>query len=100
MSEHEDLITATSGPQMLYFSAAWCGPCKVFKPIMAKTAIDRANDVSVVFIDVDESPKLSAQYNIMTVPTVVTLVDGEETSRFSGVRTPDYVNNHIDSLAN
>ena len=49
-----------------YFSATWCGPCKVFKPIM-KELSDEGYDIQ--FIDGDENPKLANKYNIRSVPT-------------------------------
>ena len=51
-----------------YFSAAWCGPCKTFKPIMNEVA---GEGYSVQFIDIDQSSALAEQYNVRSVPTTV-----------------------------
>ena len=58
-----------------YFSATWCGPCKVFKPTM-KELSDEGYDIE--FLDGDENPKLASEYNIRSVPTTVIEVDGKE----------------------
>jgi|TARA_R110000787_G_scaffold17332_2_gene54427 thioredoxin 1 len=67
-----------------YFSATWCGPCKVFKPIMKELSDD---GYSIEFIDGDESPELANKYNIRSVPTTVIEVDGEEVDRIIGIKS-------------
>jgi|TARA_R110001592_G_scaffold39825_3_gene130928 thioredoxin 1 len=69
-----------------YFSAVWCGPCKVFKPIM-KELSDEGYDIE--FIDGDENQDLAVQYNIRSVPTTIIEEDGEEVSRIVGVKTKE-----------
>ncbi len=66
---------------MKYFSATWCGPCKVFKPLMTEIA---SEGNSVQFIDVDEQQNLASQYGIRSVPTVVIEENGNEVDRFIG----------------
>ena len=67
------------------FSASWCSPCRQLAPIIESVSKDFP-DVNFVTIDVDEN-KLQAQaYGIRSVPTIVFERDGEEISRFSGVR--------------
>ena len=69
-----------------YFSAVWCGPCKVFKPIM-KELSDEGYDIE--FIDGDENQDLAVQYNIRSVPTTIIEEDGKEVSRIVGVKTKE-----------
>tara|TARA_R100001377_G_scaffold82531_1_gene62995 strand:- start:145 stop:390 length:246 start_codon:yes stop_codon:yes gene_type:complete len=69
-----------------YFSAEWCGPCKVFKPIMKSLSSEGYN---IEFIDGDKSPKLANEYNIRSVPTTIIETDGEETNRIIGVRSKE-----------
>ena len=66
----------------LYFSAAWCGPCKTLSPIMNKVAAQ----IAVEKIDVDLDYETAQQYGVRNIPTVV-LVDGvTEVKRFIGVQ--------------
>ena len=65
-----------------YFSAAWCGPCKAFKPVMNEI---RNEGYYVEFIDIDMLTDLAQQYNVRSVPTVVIEENGKEVSRFVGV---------------
>ena len=64
-----------------YFSAAWCGPCKTFKPVMNEVA---GEGHSVQFIDIDQSSALAKQYNVRSVPTTVIEENGVEVDRFVG----------------
>ena len=65
-----------------YFSAAWCGPCKAFKPVMTEI---KNEGYYVEFIDIDMLTDLAQQYNVRSVPTVVIEENGKEVSRFVGV---------------
>ena len=65
-----------------YFSATWCGPCKIFKPVMQELASEGNN---IQFIDVDENNELASKYGIRSVPTVVVEEGGVEVDRFVGV---------------
>jgi len=69
--------------EILYFSAPWCGPCRNFKPIMESVS----NSIPVRFINVDDNPELSAQYNVRSVPMLVFLKDGQEADKSIGVLT-------------
>lgn len=73
----------------LYFSAAWCGPCRTLGPIMNQVS----QEVPVDKIDVDSQSDIALKYNVRNIPTVV-LVNGEtEVKRFVGVQPKDtYLN--------
>ena len=66
---------------MKYFSATWCGPCKVFKPVMNEIA---GEGYSVQFIDIDQQQDIAAKYNVRSIPTVVIEENGVEVDRFVG----------------
>ena len=66
---------------MKYFSATWCGPCKVFKPVMNEIA---GEGYSVQFIDVDQSQDLAVKYGVRSVPTTVIEEGGIEVDRIVG----------------
>ena len=64
-----------------YFSATWCGPCKVFKPVMQEIASQGSN---VEFSDVDEQSDVAAEFGVRSVPTTVVMENGQEIDRFVG----------------
>lgn len=71
-----------------YFSAAWCGPCKTFKPVMNEVA---GEGHSVQFIDIDSQEPLARQYNVRSVPTVVVEENGTEVNRLIGTKSKQAV---------
>ena len=68
--------------KILYFSAAWCSPCKMLGPIMESVS----DQVNYQKIDVDNNQDLSIKYGVRNIPTLV-LVDssGNELNRSTGV---------------
>ena len=64
-----------------YFSAAWWGPCKAFKPVMTEI---KNEGYYVEFIDIDMLTDLAQKYNVRSVPTVVIEEGGIEVDRFVG----------------
>ena len=67
--------------KILYFSAPWCGPCKVLGPTMQKLS----SELPITKINVDEDNKNSVKYGIRNVPTLI-LIDqsGKEINRLVG----------------
>ena len=80
--------------EILYFSSTWCMPCRNFKPIMESVS----NSMPVRFINVDENPQLSAQYNVRSVPMLVFLKDGQEADKTIGVLTEAQVKDKYNLL--
>lgn len=57
-----------------YFSASWCGPCKMFKPVVNQLIEDGHN---IEILDVDENRDLAIQYQVMSVPMIVVEENGK-----------------------
>ena len=71
-----------------YFTASWCGPCKMFKPIIQE-AVSEGHSIEI--LDIDSAQAEAMQYNVMSVPTVIIEEDGAEIDRLVGVTTKDEV---------
>jgi thioredoxin 1 len=66
--------------QVLYFSAEWCGPCKMIKPILNKLQ----SQMSITYIDADASAETCAKWNVRNVPTLLVVKNGVEAGRLVG----------------
>lgn len=75
--------------KILYFSAAWCGPCKMLGPIMESLA----GQINYEKIDVDNNQDLSIQYGVRNVPTLVLLDNNEAVGRLVGVQSKEAILN-------
>lgn len=93
----EETAKTAEVPVLAYFSASWCGPCKIFRPRIEAMANESEHFI-LVHIDVDEEPELTQDYNVMSVPTVVGIVSGEEVDRFTGAKSNVMVDEFIEGL--
>ena len=68
---------------ILYFSAPWCGPCKVMSPLIEQ--MEQQGKIRVKKVNVDYEPTLPQEYNVKNVPTMVlTDLEGNEIRRKIG----------------
>jgi thioredoxin 1 len=75
--------------QILYFSASWCGPCKMLGPIMESLS----GQINYQKIDVDNEQDLSIKYGVRNVPTLVLLKNGEVVGKLSGLHQKQQILN-------
>ena len=85
-------------PVLVDFGADWCQPCKHLTPILEDLASQWGDQVQVANVDVDESGNLAMQMQVMSVPTMILFVNGQETSRIVGLQSPDHINGKISTM--
>ena len=59
------------------FTAVWCGPCRMVAPIIHDLASEYEGQIVVGEINVDENPKVTAQFKVRNIPTVLFIKNGQ-----------------------
>ena len=87
-----------NAPVLVYFSAAWCGPCKTFGPLLEKSVREAGGRLSMVKIDVDASQRIAAQMGIQSIPAVFAFVDGKPIDGFMGAKSRSEISEFVGNL--
>lgn len=71
--------------KVLDFTGKWCSTCQVIDKMIADEVIPKyKNKVQFIKVDVEEDEDWCNKYDILSVPTLIILVDGKEIWRRSG----------------
>lgn len=92
-----DLISGEI-PTLVDFSAEWCGPCKMMKPILEDVKSKMGDQVKIVKIDVDKNPAIAQSFQVQGVPTLIVFKNGVAKWRQSGVVQPAKLKEVIESV--
>ena len=84
-------VLGSNEPVLVDFSAVWCGPCKLLDPIVEQLAQEWTGKVKVVKLDVDTSPNIAMQYQVMGVPTLMLFMGGKSRERIVGYQPKDRI---------
>ena len=79
-------VLASETPVLVDFTASWCPPCKMIKPVLERIAAQEAGRLRVVTLDVDENPETTRTYGVMGMPTLALFVGGELVTTIVGAR--------------
>ena len=86
----QELVLNSDREVLLDFWAPWCGPCRMVSPIVDEIA-DERKDILVGKVNVDEEMELAAQFQVMSIPTLVVLKNGQVVNRVVGARPKDAI---------
>lgn len=86
----EKEVMQESKPVLIDFWAAWCGPCQMLLPTIEELA-GEVTDVKICKVNVDEEPELAERYQIMTIPTLQFMKNGQVVSKQVGVKSKEEI---------
>jgi thioredoxin 1 len=74
-------------PVIVEYWAQWCPPCRLVGPVLDAIAAERAGQVDVVKLNIDENPRTAQKYGILLVPTLNLFRDGEVVKQVIGAKS-------------
>ena len=78
----------SKGKVLVDLWAPWCGPCRVISPIIEELS-NEMKDIKFYKLDVDKSPDIASQYDVMGIPTLILFKDGKEVKRIVGLKSKE-----------
>lgn len=83
-------------PTLVDFSAEWCGPCKMMRPILDDLKSEVGDSAKIITVDIEENPNAAAAYQIQSIPTLMLFKSGKIVWRQAGVLPTENLRQIID----
>ena len=97
-SNFDQMVLQSKTPVLVDFWAVGCGPCRMVAPVVEELAGEYEGKIAFTKLNVDENPKTSSQYGIMSIPTLLIFKDGAPVSNIIGFRPKAELKKSIDAV--
>lgn len=95
-AEFDTHVLENEGIVLVDFSATWCGPCKMQKPVLEE--LEEESDFDIYSVDVDQSPDLAGRYNVNAVPSMMLFKKGVLKNTLVGFQAKEVILEEVEKL--
>jgi len=96
-SQFDQVVLKSAAPVLVDFWATWCRPCTMIAPILDELAEEYSGRITFTRMDVDQNQKTAAQYQIMSIPTLLLFKDGKPIDHIVGLRPKEELKRNLDA---
>ena len=96
-ADFEAEVLKSETPVLVDFWAEWCGPCKMFAPVLDEIAKEYTGKVTIAKLDIDANPSTPGKYGIRGIPTVILYKGGQAHAQKVGALTKSQLTAFLDS---
>jgi thioredoxin 1 len=92
----EQDVLKSDKPVLVDFWADWCVPCHMVSPVVEEIGTDKADVLRVAKLNVDDNPDVSRKFSVLSIPTLILFVNGEERARVIGAKPKEAILREIE----
>jgi thioredoxin len=94
--DFQTTVLEADAPVLVDFWAEWCVPCHMVSPVVEEIGVEKAENLRVAKLNIDDNPEVTRKYGVMSIPSLILFVGGEEVARVVGARGKDALLKELD----
>jgi thioredoxin len=98
LENYEEEVVNSEIPVLIDFSADWCGPCQMMKPVFEELSSEYKGKVKFMKLDTQAEEGLAMKFRIQGIPTLVVMKEDKEIHRFVGFMGRDQLKMQVDHV--
>ncbi len=80
------VVLQATTPVLVDFWAEWCHPCHALVPILEAIAVEQADRLTIVSLDVEQNEQIALRYGVLSFPTLLLFKSGQPVVQLVGTR--------------